>query len=71
MSFTSDYTPQVLETVLKRSEEGSGIKAAFTELGLDAEKGLDWLKQYHHGRVVAAKKIQIERAEAKAKEAKP
>jgi hypothetical protein len=73
LSFTAEFTPEILEQVLKRSEEGCGVKQAFEELNLDGNKGIEWLQKYHHGRVVAAKKIQIQRKEAadkaKAKEA--
>ena len=62
--FDSTWTKEVLEEVLRRSEEGQGIVIALEEMGLDPGKGLDWLQKYHMGRVVAAKQKQIANRDA-------
>ena len=62
--FDSTWTPEVLEEVLRRSEEGQGIVIALEEMNLDPGKGLDWLQTYHMGRVIAAKQKQIANRDA-------
>ncbi len=58
--FDPILTKEVADEICRRSSAGEGVFAIIADMGLPDET-LDWLKEHHHGAIVAAKREQIRR----------
>lgn len=59
-------TDAQLTQLLARSAGGEGVMDILKSMGVNKYAGTDWLKKYHHERIVAAKKEQISKRKKEA-----
>lgn len=58
-------TPELLKEICRRSAGGEGVEAIIAEKGLDSRLTMEWLRDYHHKEIVAAKQEQIKKRKEK------
>lgn len=53
------FTDQQKAELVDRCKNGEGVRAIIQSMGLDPDKGIDWLKKNYRSEMKAAKQEQI------------